>query len=111
MKDLTYIPNIRESPDEAENFVEWEGPGELLNDTDQPIRERMLDVIISSEGSKSVSEFAEQVGCDAKTAGDYLEWFVSMGVLIKHPPYIDTPPKYERSLITIGQISTTTHSV
>jgi hypothetical protein len=101
MKDLTYIPNVRESGDEAENFVEWEGPGELLNDTDQPIRERMLDVIIPLEESMSASEFAELVGCDTETARDYLEWFVSMGVVLKHPSYSDTRPlEYERTLTT-----------
>lgn len=73
----------------------------MLNDTDQPIREWMLDVIIPLEESMSATEFAEQVGCDTETARDYLEWFVSMGVVLKHPYYSDVRPvEYERTLTT-----------
>jgi hypothetical protein len=44
MTDMTDSTDIREPGDEPPDFTEWEEPEELLKD--QPIRERMLDVVI-----------------------------------------------------------------
>lgn len=43
MTDLTDTTDIREPDEEPPDFTEWGDPEELLKD--QPIRERMLDVI------------------------------------------------------------------
>lgn len=100
MEGLTYIPTVRGGGETSQHFIEWEGPGTVLKRDDTPFRERLLDVIIPLEESMSVAEIAEQVGCETEITQAYIEWFVSMGIVIKHPCSDDHPVEYERSLTT-----------
>jgi hypothetical protein len=92
MTDLTDVPNIRTPGEESPDFTEWEGPEEILND--QPIRERMFDVILQLREPTKVTEIAERAACDTETARDYLEWFALMGVVLEHA---GRPVRYERN--------------
>lgn len=92
MTDLTDFTDIREPNEEPPDFTEWEDPEESLKD--QPIRERMLDVILQLRDPTKVAEIAERAGCDTETARSYLEWFASMGMVHEH---VGRPTRYERN--------------
>lgn len=71
-------------------FDEWDEPEALV--TDQPIRERMLDVVFQLREPTPVAAIAERVDCDTETARDYLEWFAEAGIVREHP---GRPVRYE----------------
>ena len=79
--------NHDENPPE---FDAWEDPEALV--TDQPIRERMLDVIYQLREPTPVAAIADRVDCDTETARDYLEWFAEAGIVREHP---GRPVRYE----------------
>jgi DNA-binding Lrp family transcriptional regulator len=86
----TDIPDVRESDEEPPNFDAWDEPDALL--TDQPIRERMLDVVFQLRDPTPVAAIADRVDCDTETARDYLEWFVEAGIVRENP---GRPDRYE----------------
>lgn len=72
------------------DFDVWEEPEALV--TDQPIRERMLDVVYQLREPTPVAAIADRVDCDTETARDYLEWFAEAGIVREHP---GRPVRYE----------------
>lgn len=76
------IPNIRKPDEEPPDFDAWDEPDVLL--TDQPIRERMLDVVFQLRDPTPVAAIADLVDCDTETARDYLEWFEEAGIVREH---------------------------
>jgi len=71
-------------------FDAWEDPEALV--TDQPIRERMLDVVYQLLEPTPVAVIADRVDCDTETARGYLEWFAEAGIVREHP---GRPVRYE----------------
>jgi predicted ArsR family transcriptional regulator len=71
-------------------FDGWKDPEALV--TDQPIRERMLDVVYQLRERTPVAAIADRVDCDTETARDYLEWFAEAGIVREHP---GRPVRYE----------------
>lgn len=90
--DLTDTPDIREPGEEPPDFDDWEEPESLFSD--QPIRDRMLDVSLQLREPTTVAEIAERVDCDTETAREYLKWFAEMGLVREHE---GRPVRYERS--------------
>jgi hypothetical protein len=84
------IPDVGEPDDESPDFDAWDEPEALF--TDQPIRERMLDVVFQLRDTTPVAAIADRVECDTETARDYLEWFVDAGIVREHP---GRPVRYE----------------
>jgi predicted ArsR family transcriptional regulator len=83
-------PDIREPDEEPPDFDALDDPDTLL--TDQPIRERMLDVVFQLREPTPVAAIADRVDCDTETARNYLEWFAEAGIVREHP---DRPVRYE----------------
>ncbi|WP_273836248.1 hypothetical protein [Halococcus sp. PRR34] len=81
------LENHDETPPE---FDAWEDPEALV--TDQPIRDRMLDVVYQLREPTPVAAIADRVNCDTETARDYLEWFAEAGIVREHP---GRPVRYE----------------
>lgn len=71
-------------------FDIWEEPSALV--ADQPIRERMLDVVYQLREPTPVAAIADRVDCDTETARDYLEWFTEARIVREHP---GRPVRYE----------------
>ena len=86
----TDSPDIGEPDEEPPDFDAWDEPDALL--TDQPIRERMLDMVFQLRDPMPVAAIAERVECDTETARDYLEWSVDIGIVREHP---GRPVRYE----------------
>ena len=91
--DLTDIPDDaydgKESPADLDAF---ESPDALL--TGGPIRERLLDSIVTLRTPTKVSTIADRADCDTETARDYLAWFAEMGMIRR---YEGRPVRYERN--------------
>ena len=88
---MTTDSSSSEDRDETSpEFDVWEEPEALV--TDQPIRERMLDVVYQLREPTPVAAIADQVDCDTETARDYLEWFAEAGIVREHP---GRPVRYE----------------
>ena len=85
---------VDNSPDNHDEpppeFDAWEDPEALV--TDQPIRERMLDVVYQLREPTPVAAIADRVDCDTETARDYLDWFAEAGIVREHP---GRPVRYE----------------
>jgi predicted ArsR family transcriptional regulator len=91
--DITETPeDIPGIDEESPDFGDWGDPETLLKD--QPIRERLLDVIMQTREPTKVAVIAEQANCDTETAREYLEWFTSMGIVREHA---GRPVRYERN--------------
>lgn len=88
--DLTDVPDVRGPSEEPPDFDDWEDPESLLKN--QPIRERMLDIIVQLREPTKVATIANSVGCDTETARDYLEWFREIGLVRE---YDGRPVRYE----------------
>ena len=91
--DLTDIPDDayagEKSPPELDGL---ESPASLL--TGGPIRERLLDVVVSLRTSTKVSVIADRADCDTETAREYLRWFDEIGMVQRHD---GRPLRYERN--------------
>lgn len=61
---------------------------------DQPIRERIYDVVLQLRGPTSATEVAERTDCDAGTAREYLRWFARIGLVTEHE---GRPATFERN--------------
>lgn len=78
----------RDPPD----FEDWDSPDSVLHD--QPIRERLQDVVLQLREPTKVTTIAERADCDTETARDYLEWFATTGIVREHE---GRPVRYERN--------------
>lgn len=76
------IPPVEGSDEEPPDFDAWDEPDALF--TEQPIRERMLDVIFQLRDPTPVAAIADRVECNTETARDYLEWFAEAGIVREH---------------------------
>ncbi|WP_311174222.1 DUF7342 family protein [Halobellus ordinarius] len=80
------------SSDDPPDFTELDSPEAVLKD--QPIRERLFDVILQVREPTKVSVIADRADCDTETARDYLDWFESIGIVQEYP---GRPTQYERN--------------
>ena len=78
--------------EEPPDFDELDTPREVLKD--QPIRERLFDIILQLRDPTKVSVIADRADCDPETAREYLDWFESMGIVREYP---GRPTQYERN--------------
>jgi predicted ArsR family transcriptional regulator len=83
-------PDRRMPDEEPPDFTAWEDPNSLL--TDQPIHERMLNVVFQLREPATVAAIAERVDCDPATAREYLKWFADAGMVREHA---GRPVRYE----------------
>lgn len=90
--DVTYATDLADPDEEPPDFYDWAPPEEVVSD--QPTRERLLDVVLQLREPAKVSEVADRATCGTETARDYLEWFASMGIARQVD---DSPARYERN--------------
>jgi hypothetical protein len=89
--DFTETRKVSPS-EEPPDFAELDSPEGILKE--QPIRERLFDVILQLREPTKVSVIATRADCDTETARDYLDWFESMGIVRKYP---GRPTQYDRN--------------
>ena len=87
---MTADSNTSDRDEGPPAFDEWEEPEALVRN--QPIRERILDIVFQLREPTSVAEVADRVDCDTETARDYLEWFTEAGMVREYP---GRPARYE----------------
>jgi hypothetical protein len=91
--DFTDIPDDAYGDQESTpDLDELESVESLLRDG--PIRERLLDVLVTLCTPTKISSIAERADCDTETARDYLNWFDEMGMVQRHD---GRPVRYERN--------------
>ena len=62
--------------------------------TEDSVEARLYETIARLQSPRTVSEIAARADCDRQTVREYLQSFVSLGVVIKHR---NEPPTYERN--------------
>ena len=78
--------------DDPPDFTNFDSPEAVLKN--QPIRERLFDVILQVREPTKVSTIADRADCDTETARDYLDWFGAIGIVQEYP---GRPTQYERN--------------
>ena len=94
MDDSDDATEAREDSPSAEppDFAELDRPAEVLKN--QPVRERLFDVVLQLRDPTQEGEIADRADCDAETARDHLNWFEFLGIVETEP---GPPTQYERN--------------